>query len=171
MSADPDRRGEPTGDAELERLLIDARPRLVRALYAIRGHDGARDAANEAIAWGWEHGEKLLPMENPIGYLYRVALTRSTPRKRPHLPPVEPSRLPAVEPGLVPALLDLPERQRCAVWLVHACEWTHAEVAEALGIARTTVGNHVARGMASLRTALGHEPTTEAAPHREDSSS
>lgn len=168
MSADPARRSEPTGDAALERLLIDARPRLVRALYAVRGHDGAPDAADEAIAWGWEHGEKLLAMENPVGYLYRVALTRSAPRKRPTLPPVEPSRLPEVEPGLVPALLDLPERQRCAVWLVHACEWTPAEVAEALGIARTTVGNHVARGMSALRLSLGHETSDDTSSEEDD---
>jgi len=103
-------------------------------------------------------------MDNPAGYLYRVALTRSTPRKQPKLPPVDPARLPLVEPALVPALLRLPERQRAAVWLVHACDWTYAEVAEALGVGTSTVGTHVARGLEALRDALGHQMITQDSP-------
>lgn len=143
----------------LERLLVEARPRLVRALLAVRGIDGAEDAAAEAIAWGWEHSERLVNLQNPIGYLYRVALTRSTARKHPTLPSVEPASMPEVEPGLVPALLRLPERQRAAVWLVHACDWSYTEVAEALDIGRSTVGTHVSRGLASLREQLAENPT------------
>jgi DNA-directed RNA polymerase specialized sigma24 family protein len=41
-----------------------------------------------------------------------------------------------------------------AVWLVHACEWRYAEVAEALGTSASMVGNHVARGMDRLRREL-----------------
>ncbi|MEM7095730.1 MAG: sigma-70 family RNA polymerase sigma factor [Actinomycetota bacterium] len=141
----------------LQAVLSTARPRLVRALIAVRGIDGAEDAAAEAIAWGWEHQDRLLPLDDPIAYLYRVALTRSVGRKRPVLPPVEPARMPDVEPGLVPALLELPERQRAAVWLVHACGWRHREVAVALDISPSTVATHVTRGLEALRIALGAE--------------
>ena len=57
----------------------------------------------------------------------------------------------------MPALLDLSPMQRQAVWLVHACDWTYAETAEALDISASAVGTHVARGMTRLRTALAGE--------------
>ena len=142
----------------VEQLLVEAQPRLERALIAQRGVDGAKDAAAEAIAWGLANTTRLGEMTNPIGYLYRVAVTRSVPRRQPLLPPVDATRLPEVEPGLVPALLALPERQRVSVWLVHACEWSYHEVADALGIGTSTVGTHVGRGLDSLRDALGHNP-------------
>ena len=148
---------------QLEDLLVAARPRLVRALLAVRGVAGAEDAASEAIAWGWEHGDRIIDIENPVGYLYRVALTRSEARKTPILPRVPPALMPEVEPGLVPALMALPERQRAAVWLVHACEWSYSEVAEALEIGTSTVGTHVTRALAALREALeGDDGSMEA---------
>lgn len=161
MSAGPttDRTVGPAAD--IEQLLVASRPRLVRALLAVRGHHDAADAADEAIVWGWENADRLLAMDNPTGYLYRVALTRSTPRKSPDLPAVDRARIPDVEPGLIPALVALPERQRASVWLVHACDWTYAEVAEALQIGTSTVGTHVTRGLDALRVALGHEPENE----------
>ncbi len=94
-------------------------------------------------------------MENPVGYLYRVGTTRSTPQRAPlTLPAPESIGVPDIEPALIPALLALPEKQRAAVWLVHSCQWTYAEVAEALGIGTSTVGTHVSRALAALRSEL-----------------
>ena len=139
---------------ELSVLLADARPRLVRALLAVRGQAGAEDAASEAIAWAWENSERMGELTNPVGYLYRVAMTRSTPRMRPELPMPTASSMPDIEPALVPALMQLPEKQRAAVWLVHACGWTYAEVADGLDIGTSTVGTHVTRALQSLRLAI-----------------
>ncbi len=121
----------------------------------MRGIDGADEATAEALAWGWENADRLIPMRNPIGYLYRVGLTRSAPRLKPrHLPdPVE-MRIPEIEPKLIPALLELTEQQRAAVWLVHGCRWSYSEVAEALDIGRSTVGTHVSRALEALRSKL-----------------
>ena len=94
-------------------------------------------------------------MENPAGYVYRVARSRARPRKVPPLPPVDPVRLPDVEPGPPGALAALPERQRVAVLLVHGFGWTHAEVGELLGVSESTVRNHLARGLDHLRRKLG----------------
>lgn len=136
-----------------DKFAADARPRLVRALAPVRG-DRAADGAAEALAYAWEHWPEVRLMANPIGYLYRVGQSRTRARLVPNLPRPEFLGLPEVEPKLVPALLRLPETQRAAVWLVHACQWTYAEVAEALGTSTSTVGNHVARGMARLRKEL-----------------
>ena len=145
-------KGQVTGVDE--RFLADAERRLRRAYIAAYGIDRAADATAEALAWAWEHRERLTGMKNAVGYLYRVGQSRTRPRKRPDLPRPESIGVPEVEPGLIEALRELPERQRVAVWLVHACEWTHREVAEALGVSTSSVSTHVARGTERLRTRL-----------------
>ena len=129
-------------------------PRLRRAFVAIRGIDGAADATSEAIAYAWEHWPLVQAMENPAGYLYRVGQSRTRGRRRFQLPAPSEARIPEVEPELIPALLELSEQQRCAVWLVHGCQWRHREVAEALGISTSAVATHVGRGMQKLRDRL-----------------
>jgi RNA polymerase sigma-70 factor (ECF subfamily) len=62
--------------------------------------------------------------------------------------------LPWVEPGLPAALGKLSARQRQVVVLVHGFEYTHQEVADLLGISRSSVQNHVERGLATLRSEL-----------------
>ena len=60
-----------------------------------------------------------------------------------------------VLPGPLPKALDgLSLKQRTAVVLVHCFAWTYDEVGEVLGVGKTTVQNHVERGMAKLRAAL-----------------
>lgn len=131
----------------------DARPRLVRALAPMRG-DRAVDGASEALAYAWEHWADVAEMENPLGYLYRVGQSRTRLRRIREFPRPDSIGLPEIDPRLIPALQRLPETQRTAVWLVHACQWRYAEVAEALGTTTSMVGNHVARGMARLRQEL-----------------
>ncbi len=137
---------------EFEQFVSEARPRLWRSFLAQRGLDGADDAVAEALAWAWEHQDRLQTMANPIGYLYRVGLTRSIPRPQPiNLPAPGEVHLPDIEPSLIGALLRLSAQQRSAVWLAHACGWTYAEVAEALDISRSAVGTHISRALTALR--------------------
>lgn len=140
--------------ARFEAFAAEASARLWRGFVGVRGEDGADEAVAEAMAWAWEHRDRLATMDNPVGYLYRVGLTRSTRRPPPQLPAPEEVGLPDVEPGLIPALLALPEKQRATVWLLHGCGWSYAEVAEALHIGRSTVGTHATCGLASLREHL-----------------
>jgi RNA polymerase sigma-70 factor (ECF subfamily) len=141
------------GSIEFESFARAARPRLVRALATVRGEEAA-DGAAEALAYAWEHWDRVSAMENPMGYLFRVGQSRTRRRHVPMLPPPEAIGLPDVDPALIPALLRIPERQRTAVWLVHACQWRYAEVAEAMGTTASMVGNHVSRGLARLRQEL-----------------
>jgi DNA-directed RNA polymerase specialized sigma24 family protein len=139
---------------DFEAFVRAVEPRLRRALIGCRGVDGAQEAVAEALAYAWEHWRDVHSMENPAGYLYRVGQSRSRRRMEPRLPAPDSMRIPDVEPALIPALLALPDRQRNAVWLVHACSWTYAEVAEALGISGSAVGTHVGRALESLRRTL-----------------
>jgi RNA polymerase sigma-70 factor (ECF subfamily) len=131
-----------------------AEPRLRGAYAGVRGPDDARDALAEALAYAWEHWERVSAMDNAIGYVFRVGQSRTRPRKHPNLPDAEVVGPPDLDAGLVPALRQLPEQQRTAVWLVHACDWSHAEAAQAMGITPSTVSTHVTRALAALRHRL-----------------
>lgn len=143
---------------EFDAFVREIEPRLRRALVACRGLDGAQEATAEALAYAWEHRDRVLAMENPAGYLYRVGQSRTRARRRPSLPAPENLGLPDVEPALIPALVALPDQQRTAVWLVHACGWTYAEAAEAMEVSRSAVGTHVSRALDALRHRLEVEP-------------
>lgn len=135
----------------------DAEPRLRHALIATFGLDGATDATAEALAYGWENWSRLSGMDNPVGYLYRVAQTagRRAITRPVELPPVRSSEMPWIEPGLPDALGELSPNQRTAVWLVHGLGWRHTEVAELLGVSAETARTHARRAMESLRESLG----------------
>lgn len=142
------------GSGAFREWVAEAEPRLRRAYAGVRGPDDARDAVAEALAYAWEHWERVQHMDNGIGYVFRVGQSRTRVRKRPDLPAASAVGQPDVDPGLVPALKRLPDQQRTAVWLVHACDWTHAEAAEAMGISPSTISTHVNRALAALRDRL-----------------
>ena len=130
---------------------------LQRALVAGFGQDLGQEAMSEALAYGWEHWERVRKLENPVGYLYKVGRNLSRDR-RPGLVvfvEVPYDRTPDIEPALPRALADLSARQRSAVVLVHCFQWTLSEVAGVMGISKTAVQNHLERGMASLKRQIG----------------
>jgi RNA polymerase sigma-70 factor (ECF subfamily) len=129
-------------------------PSLRRALTGLLPLDLVPDGLAEAFAYAWEHWDRMRQLDNPGGYLVRVAQSRTRARLAGY-PPEVPVGSPRVEPALVPALQALSEQQRAAVWLVHACGWTYADTAAALDISASAVGTHLARGMERLREALG----------------
>jgi DNA-directed RNA polymerase specialized sigma24 family protein len=146
-----------SGTEGFEQFAADMRPRMVRALVGSCGIDDAPDAASEALLYALANWDAIRSMENPGGYLFRVGQSRSRRRREPRLPAPIDVGLPDVEPALIPALMALPTTQRTAVWLVHACDWPYREVAEAMNISESMVGNHVSRGLDALRRKLGVE--------------
>lgn len=138
-----------------EEFVRQAEPRLRYALVAAYGSEAGRDAAAEALAYAWEHWERLQDINNLPGYLYRVGQSRSR-RRRPAVlfeTPSWPER--NFEPGLPAALAALSLRQRQAVVLVYGYGCTAREVSELIGVKQTTVHNHVRRGLERLRKSLG----------------
>ena len=133
-------------------------PKLSRALAAGFGFEAGRDAAAEALAYAWRNWPRVATMDNPQGYLYRVAersAMRSQRRRRELFTTPNSSDGAPFEPALAPALSRLPLRQRQAVVLVAAYGLTHAEAAELLGVATSSIQNHVERGMTKLKHSLG----------------
>ena len=141
--------------AEFEGFMREGEPRLRRALVAAYGFEDGRDATAEALAYGWEHWERVREMPNALGYLFRVAQSSRRRRRVPVLYDVSgwPDHL--FEPGLPSALAALSRRQRTVVVLVHGFGYTLQEVAELTGMRRTTVQNHRDRALARLRDKLG----------------
>jgi DNA-directed RNA polymerase specialized sigma24 family protein len=132
--------------------------RVRRALVAAYGIEVGSEAAADAMAYAWEHWEKVEEMQNPAGYLYRVgqsAARKYRPRRVVTLPVVpRGDDWAGVRPELPGALARLSARQRAAVVLVHAHGETYAAAAATLGMSVSTLRNHLNRGMKRLRALL-----------------
>lgn len=143
-------------DAFTEFVRETERPLRI-ALGAAFGSERGRDAAADALAYGWEHWDRVSSMDNPAGYLYRVGANRAKAmsKKRPVLRAVDVVADPWIEPGLPAALESLSERQRVVVALLYGYEWSMSEVASFLDVSKSTVQSYAERAMASLRTNMG----------------
>ena len=133
---------------------------LRHALAARFGAERGAEAYCEALAYAWQHWERVREIEKPIAYLFTVGRSRTR-----RLVPVRVS-FPApsaatgerqIEPKLARALERLSGRQRTAVVLVVAFGWSYAEVAEVMRVTKATVQRHVDRAMVALRRELGVE--------------
>lgn len=129
---------------------------LLHALVAAFGPDIGAEASADALAYAWEHWDRVEDMGNPVGYLYRVGFHRGLRLKRRpiRLPTPEESHNPWIEPGLPKALENLSRQQRTAVLLIHGHGYTYREAADLMAVGASTVEKHVQRGMAKLRKAL-----------------
>ena len=140
-----------------------ARSALVKVragLIAGFGPELGSEATAEAMAYAWEHWDRLRDMQNPSGYLYRVGRTHAVrtlrnQRRRPRAPFARQEEPQWVEPMLQQVLHELPRRQRAAVSLVHGYGYSLQDVAELWGVSRSTVQAHVDRALTKLRSSLG----------------
>ncbi|HEX6221298.1 MAG TPA: sigma-70 family RNA polymerase sigma factor [Acidimicrobiia bacterium] len=149
---------DDTGADTFTELVRRLEPRLRRALTAAFGSDIGREAAAEALAYGWQHWSKVGGMDNPSGYLFRVGqnkarhmtrLSRRWSHDQMHF------EEPWAEPRFGPAWSSLSERQRVAVGLIHGFDWTLSEVADFLGVSKGTVQTYEKRALRKLRRELG----------------
>jgi DNA-directed RNA polymerase specialized sigma24 family protein len=145
----------PTFESFAERVWQPLRQALVGAL----GVDRGVEAHARALSYAWEHQERVMRMDAPVAYLFKVGRSQTRIRRKP-VPEMFP--LPSApefeyEPSLVPALARLPEQQRVAVFLVVGCGWRYVEVAELTGRTESTVRASVQRGLERLRHDLNVE--------------
>jgi DNA-directed RNA polymerase specialized sigma24 family protein len=140
---------------EFRRFVCKVEPRLRRALVAAYGPERGREATAEALAWAFEHRNRLDSLQYPAAFLYRVGQTRSRSRSERLVFERAIFDEPWIEPKLAAALAFLSEDQRFAVFMVHGAGWTQVEVAELLGVRPSTVQRRVERGMTKLRLKIG----------------
>jgi DNA-directed RNA polymerase specialized sigma24 family protein len=123
-------------------------PRLVGALaWAVGDLDAVRDAVDEACARALVRWERVSHMQSPSGWVYRVAFNvwRRT-RRRAALehrlwrrgPPMA-TAIPGPAGEAWDLVGTLPERQRIAVALRYVADMTEAQIAQVMGVRRSTV--------------------------------
>ena len=129
---------------------------LRRALISQFGSELGRDAAAQALLYGWENWDRVSELDNPAGYLFRVGQRwgRRQRRKRVHFGTIDSVSSPWFEPGLPAALLALPVKQRVAVVLRHGSDMAYGDIAHLTNQSEATVRKHVERGLAALRRRL-----------------
>ncbi len=152
-----DRVARPPEPAAFVDFARRVEPRLRYALAGCFNNDQARDATQEALVYAWKHWDKVEGLANPGGYLYTLA-KRWGWRQRKRSMPLHEFGIedpPPVEPGLPQALGRLSTMQRQAVYLVEGLGMTQQEVADLLGVSRTTVQTHLERALNHLRKELG----------------
>jgi DNA-directed RNA polymerase specialized sigma24 family protein len=142
-----------------------ARPRLLHALMAHYGPDLGCEATDAALAWAWEHQDRMRSDTDPVPYLFRVAQSKARPGvrwRRRRADYFATDRLFAVDDApfdaeLLNALRKLPPDHRAAVLLVYGYGWTAAEVAVLRDVPLTTITNHLHRGLRRLRELIPKE--------------
>jgi RNA polymerase sigma factor (sigma-70 family) len=138
-------------------------PLAHRAAYRIVGsRTDAEDIASDALARALVRWPRVRRLDHPEGWVVRIAsnLAIDATRRRRVLPsaldPIEdPAEAAAVRVTLAIALGKLPRRQREVIALRYLAGMTEHEVAEAMGIADSSVKEHAKRAMASLRQRFG----------------
>jgi RNA polymerase sigma-70 factor (ECF subfamily) len=133
-----------------EAFYREMHPRLWAYLArTMRPPDAAEDIAQEAFVRLLSSRGAALPADERRAYLFRIAqnLVRDAARRGDAGAPrarctSEPAAPPPADPigrRAAAALASLPERDRRLLWLAHAEEWRHADIARALGLAAASV--------------------------------
>lgn len=158
----------PREEREFEEWYAGERRLLLASLVLVAGDvHRASDAVDEAFIRAYERWNRVRSMASPTGWTYRVALNvlRRTERRRALerqlLGRRGPDRFPVdlPEPALDAwqAVAALPERQRLAIVLRYVGDLTEADIAEAMGVRRSTVSRTLEAATASLREVLHPE--------------
>lgn len=136
--------------------------RLYGALFFITGSAAdAEELMQEAFLKLWERWDVIDTIQDPVAYLFRVALNGFRMRLR-HAKVVAARHLPGREPrdpfedvelheDVRRMLLGLPDRQRAAVVLTHVLGYGASQAAEILGVRPATVRSLASQGRSALR--------------------
>jgi RNA polymerase sigma-70 factor (ECF subfamily) len=168
--------GSGPGDRpEFEALYEASYRRLVAQVHAYLGDRAeAEDMVQEAFIRAWDRWPKVGGLDDPAGWVRRVAwnlatsrlrrlttMRRSLSRHRPpdDAPPPSPDHVTLVE-----ALRQLPDRQRRAMVLHYIADLPVSDVAAELGAPKGTVLSWLHRGRAQLALQLEVNHVSAAQP-------
>jgi RNA polymerase sigma-70 factor (ECF subfamily) len=135
--------------------------RVYRPLAVIlRDHDLARESVDEAMVRAFQKWSKVHTYDNPVGWVYRVALNYAKNRLRRRWREVPWGsaevtwEMETPNPDLMEALMGLPLRQREVVVLRFLFDWSVREVGAALDVPNGTVKSRLHRAVATLREVM-----------------
>jgi RNA polymerase sigma factor (sigma-70 family) len=152
-----------SGPTRFDDFFLTAKDPLLRVMSVITGSRAeAEDITQEAFLRLFERWETVAKMENPEGYLHRVAMNQF--RSRYRRAAVALRRAVAVGPArdvfdevddrdlTTRALGSLPPRQRAALVLTEALGYSGEEAGRLLGVKATTVWALTHQARAALAT-------------------
>jgi RNA polymerase sigma-70 factor (ECF subfamily) len=149
--------------AVFEDLVDRQYARVSRIAYLITGdREEALDVAQETFVRAYERWRQVADMENPDGWLTRVAINlatssrrRATRRRRSTPSPYSVAELVAPEPRVAAAILELAPAQRAVVVCHFYLDLSIERTAELLGKKQGTVRALSSQATSRLRTSLG----------------
>jgi RNA polymerase sigma factor (sigma-70 family) len=155
-------REAPARPSSFEELFLDVHDRLYRALYFITGSSAdAEELMQDAFLQLWERWDRIDSIDDPVAYLFRVALNGFRMRARHarmaarRLVPAAGSRDPFDDVNLREdvrrMLRGLPPRQRAAIVLTEIFGYSSEQAAQIMRIRPTTVRVLASQGRAALR--------------------
>ena len=143
-----------------ESFFLDHRDRLFAVLCVMcaNRHD-AEELAQDAFLQMWERWDAVSSLEDPVAYLYRIAINAFRKRLRraevaKRLTRRSPESVPAVGEDAVlldEALRSLTPRQRAALVLTEILGYSAEEAAKELGVKASTIGALKYQGRAVLK--------------------
>jgi RNA polymerase sigma-70 factor (ECF subfamily) len=157
-------------EAEFSELFRALYPQAYRVAFRLLGNPAAaEDAAAEAFARTFAAWDKVRELPHRDAWVMKTTghVALNVLARKPT--PLAPARAVADEDAtatrlaLVSALACLSRRQQEAIVLHHLAGFSELEVAEALGVAPSTVKTHLKRGMELLRDDFDIEGASGAA--------
>lgn len=160
------------GDRAAARLLMQKRlPRIVGLAHRMLGDAAAaEDIAQETFIRVWNAADRWQPGRAQVStWMSRIAINLCHDRRRkqrevmPEILPDRPDQAPDQESVLVrtetenrvaDAMVQLPERQRQAMELVHFQEMSNIDAADILSVSVDALESLLARGRRNLRSIL-----------------
>ena len=154
------------GSADAFGRLVQMHQQALRAFLRRLGAAESDDLAQETFVFAWEHIARFDATRSFRPWLFGIAWRKHREGRRSWLrrltrqgKAADTETLFQPDPGLKldlsKAMAALAPDQKAALVLCLACEFTHAEAAEALALPLGTVKSHVARGREKLAAALG----------------
>jgi RNA polymerase sigma factor (sigma-70 family) len=152
--------------ARFDTFFEEEHERLFKALYFVTGnrHD-AEELMQDAFLKLWERWDQIHRIDDPTGYLFRVALNGFRMRRRRsamairNVVPVTEGRDEfldvEVRADVRQLLLGLTTRQRAALLLVDLLGYPSEQAASILGVRASTVRALAAKGRQALRGTEG----------------
>jgi RNA polymerase sigma factor (sigma-70 family) len=152
----------PAADATFEEFFDLEQRRLFGALCLVtRNRHEAEELAQDAFLRVWERWERVVEMEDPVGYLYRTAMNAYRSRyrrallalRKPFVPRESRDALLLVEERdtLLRSLGRLTSSQRAAVVLLDLLEFSSEEAARILSSSPGAVRTQASRARSALR--------------------
>jgi len=152
--------------ADFSAFFADEHRELLKALFFVTGNrSDAAELMQDAFLKLWERWDRIDEIDDPRGYLFRVALNgfrmraraarRATRRLAPIIASPDPFGEVDLREDVRSMLLELSPRQRAALVLLDLYDYGSEDAARIMGIRPSTVRALASQGRAALRASGG----------------